>query len=119
MPNLQQWLPLTPQQFQILLSLTTGERHGYAVILDVEARTAGQLRMGTGTLYTALARLLALQLIAETDRRDERRRFYKLTALGRRVLSAEAGRLESLVAQARARGVRPIPASPTTAGAVS
>lgn len=101
------FLPLSPHQFQILLALTGGERHGYAVIQEVETRTAGEMRLGTGTLYTAIARLAELGLITDTGRADERRRFYRLTALGRRVLTAETARLERLVRQAHDRGIRP------------
>jgi DNA-binding PadR family transcriptional regulator len=105
-------LPLTTQQFQILLSLTDGHLHGYGIIQDVAARTAGSLRLGTGTLYTALARLETLTLVEETDRRnrakdDERRRYYRLTPLGRAVLKAEADRLDGLVRQARRKGILP------------
>ncbi len=100
------FLPLTPQQFQILLALEAGDRHGYGIILDVDRRTDGALRMGTGTLYTALARLVALELVADTGREDERRRFYRLTSMGRRVLVAETGRLEALVRDAHRLGIR-------------
>lgn len=100
------FLPLTPQQFQILLALEGGDRHGYGIILDVARRTDGALRMGTGTLYTAIARLVALELVADTGREDDRRRFYRLTALGRRVLVAETARLEALVRDAHRLGIR-------------
>ena len=108
------FLPLTPHQFHILLALVDRNRHGYGVIQDVERRTAGELRLGTGTLYTAIARLVELGLIAEADRTDERRRYYQLTTLGRAVLRAETARLEALVRHARERGVRPasVPALP-------
>jgi DNA-binding PadR family transcriptional regulator len=101
--------PLSPHQFHILLALINRERHGYAIIQDVEQRTAGALRLGTGTLYTAIARLVELNLIADTGREDERRRFYRLLPLGRAVLKAETARLETLVRHARARGIRPSP----------
>jgi DNA-binding PadR family transcriptional regulator len=106
MTDPRQYLPLSPQQFHILLALADRERHGYGIILDVAARTSGELRMGTGTLYTAVARLEALALIADAGRREARRQFYRLTPLGRRVLSAETARLESLVRHAHAQGVR-------------
>jgi DNA-binding PadR family transcriptional regulator len=99
--------------FQILLSLTDGHLHGYGIIRDVAARTAGSLRLGTGTLYTALARLEALALVEKTDPRnrtkddDERRRYYRLTPLGRAVLKAETNRLDALVRQARRKGIMP------------
>jgi DNA-binding PadR family transcriptional regulator len=105
------FLPLTPQQFHILLALTDTHRHGYGIIRDVEQRTRGDLRLGTGTLYTALARLEALALVGESERRapphedDDRRRYYRLTPLGRAVLKAETERLDALVRHARARGI--------------
>jgi DNA-binding PadR family transcriptional regulator len=110
-------LPLSPQQFHILLSLVGGERHGYGIIREVAAATNGAMRLGTGTLYTAVARLEALGVIAEADgrgavpepesgaTRGERRRYYRLTALGHRVLRAETIRLESLVRAARGKGI--------------
>jgi len=104
------FLPLTLHQFHILLALVDGPRHGYAVIQEVERRTDGALRLGTGTLYTAVARLAELDLIAEAGREDERRRFYRLTPLGRAVLRAETARLEALVRHAHDRGIRPAPA---------
>ena len=103
-------LPLTPQQFHILLALTDGHRHGYAIIRDVEDRTGGALRLGTGTLYTALARLDVLALVEESSRRpaadkdDERRRYYRLTMAGRAVLQAETERLDALLRHARRKG---------------
>jgi len=107
MDNPNDFLPLSPHQFHILLALTDRERHGYAVIQDIEQRTDGALRLGTGTLYTAIARLVELGLIADTGRADERRRYYRLLTLGRAVLRAETARLEALVHHAHARGVRP------------
>jgi DNA-binding PadR family transcriptional regulator len=107
MTDIDHYLPLSPQQFHILLALTEGPLHGYGVILDVASRTGGQMRMGTGTLYTAVARLLVLGFITESTAASEtRRRNYRLTTLGRQVLAAEASRLEALVDQARARGIR-------------
>ena len=113
-PNPGDFLPLSPQQFHILLSLARQDRHGYGVIQDVAARTGET--MGTGTLYTAIARLADLELIEETDEDDGRRRHYHLTRLGRAVLDAESARLEALVRLARREGfgrrpaVRPAPA---------
>jgi len=107
----RRFLPLSPQQFHVLLALTEGQLHGYGIIRDVADRTGGALRLGTGTLYTALARLDALELVDESDRRpaaaedDERRRYYRLTPLGRAVLRAETERLETLVRHARSKGV--------------
>jgi DNA-binding PadR family transcriptional regulator len=104
-------LPLTPAVFHILLALADQDRHGYGIILDIADRTGGALRLGTGTLYTAISRLLDQGLIEEPDERpaeeddDERRRYYRLTAFGRDVANAEAGRLSALVRMARARGI--------------
>jgi DNA-binding PadR family transcriptional regulator len=100
------FLPLTPQQFHILLGLVDGPCHGYGIILGVAKRTQGAITLGTGTLYTALARLADLQLVADTERADARRRFYRLTPLGRSVLRAETARLEALVRHAHASGIR-------------
>ena len=111
-PDPAPFLPLTPAVFHILLALAQGPRHGYAVMQDVEARTGGVVRMGPGTLYGSLKRMVAAALIEEAgDAEDEgeRRRHYALTPLGRTVLQAEAERLESLVDAARARRVLPRP----------
>ena len=105
------FLPLSPQQFHILLALVDGHLHGYGIIRDVEERTGGSVRLGTGTLYTALARLETLDLVGESPRRaaprddDERRKYYQLTPLGRGVLQAEIDRLDALVRHARRKGV--------------
>ena len=113
MDDAQRHLPLSPHQFHILLALTDAERHGYGIILEISERTAGQMRLGTGTLYTALARMVHGGLIAESARRppatddDDRRRYYKLVPLGRAVLRAEAARLDALVRQARGKGIQP------------
>src|SRR5436190_21482070 len=113
MDDTKRYLPLSPQQFQILLALADAARHGYGIILDIAERTRGGMRLGTGTLYTALARLAEDGLIADSARRpspaddDERRRYYKLTPLGRAVLRAEAARLDALVRQARGKGIHP------------
>jgi DNA-binding PadR family transcriptional regulator len=107
MADIDRFLPLSPQQFHILLALTDGPLHGYGVIRDVASRTKGRMQMGTGTLYTAVARLLALGLVAESKNAESpsRRRNYRLTTVGRRVLEAEALRLEALVSHARSMGV--------------
>src|SRR5262245_22363354 len=113
MDDVSRLLPLSPQQFQILLSLTDGHRHGYGIIRDIADRTQGALRPGTGTLYTALARLEALELVEQTDPRsrpaddDERRRYYRLTPRGREALRSEAERLDALLRHARQKGIRP------------
>lgn len=112
MADPRQFLPLSPQQFHILLALADMDRHGYGIILEVAARTNQALRLGTGTLYTALARLVTLGLVADTGRDDDRRRYYRLTALGRRVLEAEAARLDALVRLARTKGVQPARVKP-------
>ena len=93
-------------EFQILLALFSGPRHGYGIMQDVEDSSHGVVKMGPATLYGTLKRLVELGLTEETDRRpsdddDQRRRYYHLTALGRRVCIAEADRLESLVRVAR------------------
>jgi DNA-binding PadR family transcriptional regulator len=102
----EQFLPLTPVVFEILLSLAAGERHGYAVMREVSERTGTPLR--PGTLYRALSRLLDEGLVEEldesrTDDGDERRRNYRLTGLGLEVARAEARRLQEQVGHARAR----------------
>ena len=101
------FLPLSPHQFHILLALVDRPRHGYAVIQEVEQRTEGALRLGTGTLYTAIARLVELELIVDAGREHDRRRYYRLTTLGRAVLRAETARLEALIRHAYDRGIRP------------
>jgi DNA-binding PadR family transcriptional regulator len=98
-----EFLPLSAQQFHILLSLARQDRHGYGVIQDVAARTGET--MGTGTLYTAIARLADLELIEDTDEAAGRRRLYRLTRLGRSVLRAETARLQALVRFARQEGL--------------
>jgi len=103
------FLPLTPAEFQILLALAGGERHGYAIMQDVSAATQGKLRLGPGTLYRSIKSLLAAGLIEESGERpdpavdDQRRRYYRMSDLGRRAALAEAERLDKLVAQAHAR----------------
>ena len=110
-PDPEKLLPLTPAVFHILLALADGERHGYAIMREVAESTAGQLQMGPGTLYGTLKRLLAAKLVEESDERpdaaldDGRRRYYRLTALGRRVAAAEAERLNQLVRLAQAKQV--------------
>jgi DNA-binding PadR family transcriptional regulator len=106
---------LSPVVFHILLSLADGEKHGYAIMQDVATTTDGQLRMGPGTLYGAVKRMLASGLIEESDERpdpemdDERRRYYRLTGAGRQQVGDEAQRLARLVSVARKRGVvRPL-----------
>jgi DNA-binding PadR family transcriptional regulator len=111
MDHARQYLPLSPQQFHILLALADADRHGYGILLDIADRTDGAMRLGTGTLYTALAGLVDQRLIADAppprSERDERRKYYRLSPLGRRVLTAETARLESLVKHARRKGIQP------------
>src|SRR6266550_2568557 len=100
-------LPLAPATFHILLALVGGERHGYSIMKDVTARTEGAVRLGPGTLYGALKRLLEGGLVEETGERageelgDDRRRYYRLTKFGLRVARMEARRLETMVRAAR------------------
>ena len=107
------FLPLTPAVFHVLLALAAGDRHGYGIIQDVTAATGGAVTLRTGTLYTILKRLLDEALIVESERRpgpaddDERRRYYALTPLGRRVAQTEAQRLEQVVGLARSRRMLP------------
>jgi DNA-binding PadR family transcriptional regulator len=108
-PTPESYLPLTPAVFYILLSLANGEKHGYAIMREVVSITNGQMRMGPGTLYGSIKRMLALALIEESDERpdpsldDQRRRYYRLTSIGHLVLSAETERLAKLSALAFAR----------------
>ena len=102
-------LPLAPATFQILLALVSGERHGYAIMKEVSARTEGEERLGPGTLYGALKRLLESGLVeegeggerADPELGDDRRRYYRLTKLGLNVARLEARRLDALVRAAR------------------
>ena len=104
-------VPLQPAAFHILLALAAGERHGYALMSDVEELSGGALRIGPGTLYGSIKRLLAAGLIEESEARpdaaldDQRRRYYRLTPQGRAILSAEAARLARLVTVATQRKV--------------
>ena len=107
----ERFIPLTPAVFEILLALANGERHGYAIMRDVGERTGGRITLRPGTLYRAISRLLEDGLIVESaerpapDEDDERRRYYGLTALGRRVAAAEAVRMSELVRSAHARAL--------------
>lgn len=101
-------LPLTPTTFHILLSLSDGERHGYAIMTEVAERTRGKVKLGPGTLYTSLKRLVENGVVEETgelrgSNDDERRRYYKLTPHGRAVARAEARRLEEMLGLARTK----------------
>ena len=100
-------LPLAPATFEILLALVDGERHGYAIMKDVTTRTGGAVKLGPGTLYGALKRLLEGGLVEESSERsdpelgDDRRRYYRLTGFGLRVARLEARRLDAMVRAAR------------------
>ena len=118
-------LPLTPVVLHLLLALADRDqqtassgKHGYAVAQEVEAMSDGQIRMGPGTLYGSIQRMLASDLIEEVSRTrlrathgedDERRRYYRLTPLGQRVLQLELSRLAQVVAVARAKRLLPVP----------
>ena len=104
-------LPLPVAQLHILLALADGEKHGYAIMSEVEVVTEGSVTMGPGTLYGTVKRMLNAGLVEETDERpdpeldDERRRYYRLTGLGERVLDAEVARMEQLARTATARRI--------------
>jgi DNA-binding PadR family transcriptional regulator len=106
-------LPLTPVVLHILLALASGERHGYAIAQEVEETTCGQVRMGPGTLYGSIQRMLAAALIDEAPHRKhpddeaERRRYYRMSPFGRRVLQLELERLAAVVRIARSRDLLP------------
>ena len=99
----QKFLPLKTQWFHIMLALAGGEQHGYGIMQEVLQRTAGKVRLWPATLYGSIKRLIEADLIEESDERpapeldDARRKYYRLTRLGRRVLAAESARLEELV----------------------
>jgi DNA-binding PadR family transcriptional regulator len=97
---------LKPADFHILMALTQGPRHGYALMKEVERESEGGVRLEIGSLYRLLARLLDSGLIEEADE-DERRRYYRLSRLGYRVIKGEAVRLASLVELSRARKLLP------------
>jgi DNA-binding PadR family transcriptional regulator len=105
--------PLPPAAFHILVALADDDRHGYAIIQEVAARTGGEVTLSAGTLYRSIQRLLEQGLILETDERpapefdDQRRRYYRITPRGRAAARAEARRLERLVQLARAHGIMP------------
>ena len=104
-------LPLPVATFHILLALVDDDRHGYAIIQEVEVRTGGALKLSAGTLYRSIQRMLEQGLILETRNRpapendDERRRYYRITPLGTAAARAETRRLQQLVKIARARGL--------------
>lgn len=109
-PSPDNLLPLPPATLHILLALAENERHGYAIIRDIEARTDGELRLSAGTLYRSIARMVEQGLIVEVEKRnaraeDERRRYYRITSFGEDVARAEVRRLTQFVRHARARGL--------------
>jgi DNA-binding PadR family transcriptional regulator len=106
-------LPLQPATFHILLALADGDRHGYAIILEVATRTGGEVRLSAGTLYRSIQRMLEQGLIEERRERpapefdDERRRYYRITPFGKSVARAETQRLAELLRLARVSGFTP------------
>src|SRR6204780_2860604 len=106
-------LPLPSATFHILMAVADEDRHGYAIIQDVAARTDGALKLSAGTLYRSIQRMLEQGLVIETQERpapeldDERRRYYRITPLGAAVAKAEATRMAKLVKWARALGFAP------------
>ena len=112
-PDAESFLPLHRDTFHILVALADRDRHGYAVMQDVLERTSGKLRLSPSSLYASIRRLLEQGLIEELADRpdpvldDERRRYYRLTRLGKDVAKAEARRLERLLGDARASGLLP------------
>ena len=105
----ESYIPLSPAAFHVLLALADGEKHGYAIKKEVLRRTDGKVRLGPGTLYGLIKRMLNDGWISESDERpdpaldDERRRYYRLTSLGQKVAVAEAERMEKLITTARAK----------------
>ncbi len=107
-------LPLSPAVMHILLALAAGERHGYAIMQEVDELSEGTMRLAPGTLYRSIKRMLEDGLIENSDERpdpsldDERRRYYRLTAFGQQVLAAETHRLSRLLAAAKQRALNPV-----------
>lgn len=107
--QVQRFIPLKTQWFHVLLTLAGGEQHGYGIMQEVLNRTHGKVRLWPATLYGSIKRLIEADLIEESDTRppaeedDARRRYYRLTAVGRRVLDAECDRLQELVRSIRAK----------------
>ena len=104
--DLSSFLPLSPAALHVLLVLAGGERHGYGIMQEVARQSEGQYKLGPGTLYDNLQRLMDQGMVEDAPRRspkdDPRRRYYRLSRFGRGVLSAEIGRLESVVREAKA-----------------
>lgn len=112
-PQPDTFLPLPSATFHILMAVAEEDRHGYAIIQDVAARTGGELKLSAGTLYRSVQRMLEQGLVIETEERpapefdDERRRYYRITPLGAAVAKAEATRMAKMVKWARAMGFAP------------
>jgi DNA-binding PadR family transcriptional regulator len=112
-PDIDALLPLPAATFHILLALAQEDRHGYAIIQDIEKRTGGELRLSAGTLYRSIQRMLEQGLLTETSERpapefdDERRRYYRITPFGAATARAEAQRMAGLVRMARTQGLAP------------
>jgi DNA-binding PadR family transcriptional regulator len=112
-PPSESFLPLPAATFHILMAVAEEDRHGYAIIQDVAARTGGELKLSAGTLYRSIQRMLEQGLIIETQERpapefdDERRRYYRITSLGAAVAKAEATRMAKMVKWARGLGFAP------------
>ena len=112
-PDPDTLLPLRPSVFHILLALSDGDLHGYGIMQEVAEHSDGQIRLGPGTLYGAIKRLLSERLIVEADERpdpeldDERRRYYRLTDFGQQVLKAEARRISKMVSVAQTKRLIP------------
>lgn len=109
-PDVSDLSPLTPVAFEILLALLDQARHGYAIMRAVQERSGGNVSLHAGTLYRALSRLTTTGLIEELEEApegagDERRRYYRISALGRKAAAAEARRLERQLGAARALGL--------------
>jgi DNA-binding PadR family transcriptional regulator len=111
--DLEKLLPLTPSVFHILLALSDGDLHGYGIMQEVAEHTAGQIRLGPGTLYGAIKRLLSTGLIVEANERpdpeldDERRRYYRLTDFGQQVLKAEVQRMSRMISVVQRKRLLP------------
>jgi DNA-binding PadR family transcriptional regulator len=110
--DIEALLPLHPFTFHILVALVAGDRHGYGIIQDVDARTDGAVRLSAGALYRTIHRLLEQGLIVEPRKPnapvgDPRRRYYRLTPFGRAITQAETNRLAQLVRLARSSGLVP------------
>ncbi|MBL8051291.1 MAG: helix-turn-helix transcriptional regulator [Anaerolineales bacterium] len=111
--NPDKFLPLTPAVFNILLALADGEKHGYRIMQEVQENTKGRVLMGPGTLYGSIKRMLEAELIEESDEKpdpamdNQRRRYYRITNLGKRIFTMEAERLEEQVRVLRRKNLFP------------